>query len=283
MPKKDDNKMGATVDTGAKKVKKSAEKKSGTHKTAQKHVVSGMSAVIGEEHQKAKKLKISKHDMKKDELVEASGKIVDYLTGHGNQVLVIAGIVIIVALLTILVNFYSSSKKAKSSALFTQARNLYDLALNETPPSIATLSGSLETFDTLLSNYGDGVEGALGNFYKGNIYFNLQDYDKALDSYSKYLSFKMKNKAYDAIAMTNIAYCYENKNDYEKAIEQFKKITESASGFIKESAFIDLGLAYEKVNKIDEASKLYADFVANYPSSSLVETAQARINSIQAK
>jgi tetratricopeptide (TPR) repeat protein len=291
MPKKDEKNKGekSIKSTTAKSVKsskapsKTAKKKPSKKGGTKKKSGGGISKAIGREHKKAQKIKISRKEMRRDELKETSATILEYLTAHSNKVLTIIGTVIVLLLIVILVNFYKSSRKTVASELFTKARNLYDLGLSETPPSIASLKVSLDMFEGLISNYKGGVEEALAYFYKGNIYFNLQDYENAIQAYNKFLSSDVKNETYMSIAKTNIAYSYENISDFEKAIELFKNISNTSKGFLKKSSLLDLGMAYEKINKDDEAVKVYQDFIKDYPTSILIEKVQERINSIQAK
>lgn len=261
-----------------------ATEKKATHEKhkAKKKSGGGLSDVIASEHKKANKVKISRKDLKKDELAEASSKVVEYLTKQGNNVLIATGTALAIIIIIIIVSLYSTSKEEKANELFTSARNLYDLALNESPPSSTTLKASLEIFENLISSYNGNIEEALAYLYEGNIYFNLQDYEKAIDAYNKFLS-SNKNATYSIVAKTNIAYCYKNMGSAEKAIDLFKNISETSSGYVKESSLLDLGLTYEKINNNGEAVKIYQDFIKNYPTSSLVEKVHERINSIQAK
>ncbi len=265
------------------KAKTAAKKKAAPKSRAKRKTAGGIAGVIGEEHKKARKLKVSRKTIKKDELKEASAKIVDYLTARGNTVLIIAGAIIVLFLVVVLAGFYRSSQRDRASELFGKARNLYDLALSETPPSTATLKGSLEIFDSLADLYESGVEASLANLYKGDIYMNLQEYEKAIESYNKFLASAVKNETYQIIAKTNIAYSYENMEDYDKAIELLKDISSNSSGYILESSLLDLGLAYELANKEPQALAIYQDFLKDYPTSQLIERVQERINTLQAK
>ncbi|MFC1856252.1 tol-pal system YbgF family protein [Thermodesulfobacteriota bacterium] len=261
------------------------EHKSSTKKSSKRKSSSsgGLTGVIAAEHRKANKVKISRKEMKTDELQESSAKLVEYLTKHGNQVLMIAGSIIIVVLFAVVLNFYTQSKRERASEDFTSGRNLYDLAFSETPPSEATLKAAISVFDDIIESSDGGKESALAYFYEGNIYFNLKEYDKSLENYSKFLESDIKNATYAVIARTNIAYCYKNKKEYEKAIEIFSDVSNSSEGYIKESSLMDLALTYEKLDKIDDAVKIYQEFIDNYPTSSLIEKVQERLNSIQAR
>jgi tetratricopeptide (TPR) repeat protein len=285
MPKNEDKAKNKAVSKTTKKGKTSsgAAKKSTEKQKTRKKSAGSIADVIGKEHKKARKLKISRKKIKRDELQESSAKIVEYLTAHSNSVLITAGAIVSLVLILVLFNFYKTSKREGASELFSSARNLYDLALSETPPSNITLDRSLDLFETLIFSYKGEAEAALAHFYKGSIYFNLNYYDKSIEAYNKFLSSAVKNETYNAIAKTNIAYNYKNLNENEKAISLFHEISDSSEGFIKESSLFDLGLTYEQVNKNDEAIRVYTDFIENYPASRLIDKVQERLNSIQAK
>ena len=244
----------------------------------------GLHDAIGAGRKKSRKeVKISRKDMKKDELVEGSAKVIEYLTSHSNQTLYTVGGVIAALLIVVVFNFYTASRRENASELFTSARNLYDLAMNETPPSEVSLKASLEIFNGLINSYKGGSEEALAYFYEGGIYYNLKDYENSINMYDKYLGTSIENSTYEKIAKTNIAYCYKSQGEFDKAIDMFRDISDKSSGYLKESSLFDLGLTLEKAGRKDEAALLYEKFAKAYPESSLIEKVQERINSIQAK
>lgn len=263
---------------------KSDDKVKGTSKKKSKSKSrGGLADAIGTERKKSRKMKINRKALKSDDLQESSARLVAYLTSHSTQTLIIVGTIIVLALSAFSINFYVSSRRDKASTLFTKARNLYDMAINETPPSSATLQASLEIFNGLTNTYSGGTEESIAYFYMGNIYYNLKEYDNAIAMYDNFLKSKSPNDTYVTIAKTNIAYSYKGSGEIDQAIIIFRDIADKTDGYLKESALYDLGLAYEKANKADEALKLYQDFVEKYKDSSLIERVQERLNSVQAK
>ncbi len=273
--------------TVAKKTPTKPRKKSVTKKKS-----GGLSTMIGEEHKKARRVKISRKDLKKDELQEISVQVVNYLTAHGNKVLVIAALIIVVFLTLVLVDMSAKSKKETTSALFTRARQLYSIGAGEADVSTGTLESALADFTNIIKQYPTSVEASLSLYYIANVNYNLQQYEKAIDNYNKFLSTGIKNDTYNLIAKTNIAYSYENLGDYGNAVKILKELYdnlpkktegESSNDYISRSIAWDLGLAYENLKDIPEATAVYQKIIKNYPSSDFAEKAQERINSIQVK
>lgn len=95
----------------------------------------------------------------------------------------------------------------------------------------------------------------------GNCYFDLKDYDKAIENYNsslKYLNKKdISYKIYRTIAWESIGDCYKGKDENKKAIEWYTKVLNDDSKNI--NVIIKLGDIYYYKNNYKFAKKQYED------------------------
>lgn len=90
---------------------------------------------------------------------------------------------------------------------------------------------------------------------------------RALDGASGVLGWSVES----AIANLDLQ---EGKGD--EAVTRLEALSKKADGFLGEQATLDLGLAYETLGRKDDALRVYADFVARFPTSTRTEEVASR-------
>ena len=99
---------------------------------------------------------------------------------------------------------------------------------------------------------------------KGNEQFKKKNFDEAIKFYEEAKELYPKEMVY----YLNMARCYMEKKDYDKAIELCKYVTEKTTDFERRStAFGIIGYAYENQKKIDESIKAFEDSLMEKPDS----------------
>ena len=99
---------------------------------------------------------------------------------------------------------------------------------------------------------------------KGNEQYKLKNFDEAIKFYEEAKELYPKEMVY----YLNMARCYMEKKDYDKAIELCKYVTEKTTDFERRStAFGIIGYAYENQKKIDESIKAFEDSLMEKPDS----------------
>lgn len=98
---------------------------------------------------------------------------------------------------------------------------------------------------------------------KGNIFSQLRQYNKALESFKKALEYAEEDL--DDIYLS-IAFEYTNIGNYIQAIAHLKKaLLENPEN---ESALFELAFCYEITGKAEESIQYYSEFIDNHPYSS---------------
>ncbi|MBQ3923271.1 MAG: tetratricopeptide repeat protein [Spirochaetales bacterium] len=123
-----------------------------------------------------------------------------------------------------------------------------------------------ESFDKAVQIF-DEAEAAypnsyLPNSYKGDLYKKYDLYKSAIGEYEKALKKQTKSiTLYD-----DLAECYSNQGDEEKAIEIYKRAL--AQVYNSSDLYNSLAWSYIKTNRIDESLSTLKTALDNYPNSS---------------
>jgi len=100
-------------------------------------------------------------------------------------------------------------------------------------------------------------------YTKGNIYSQLRQYNKALETFKKAAEYAEDDRIDDVYL--NIAFEYTNLKNYSEAIIYLKKaLLENPEN---ESALFELAFCYEITENTDESIKYYSEFIDKYPYS----------------
>ncbi len=96
----------------------------------------------------------------------------------------------------------------------------YQVAINGLPEK------NIPGLQTIADNYGSTKTGNLAKFYLANSYFNLQNFDKALEL------FESVSTSVDLVSISAIAgeaSCYEAKGDFAQAAKYYEKAGKKSS------------------------------------------------------
>lgn len=109
---------------------------------------------------------------------------------------------------------------------------------------------ALDDFDQCLSLQEDY---ALAYKYRGNLYYDESNYEKALENYEKYSQYDSDITSSEFYYRKG--YCYNEFDKYDDAIASLKKAVELKSNYT--SAYNELGYAYLKQENREDALKTF--------------------------
>jgi tetratricopeptide (TPR) repeat protein len=95
----------------------------------------------------------------------------------------------------------------------------------------------------------------------GNRYYDLGQYEKAVDFYRQSLSIRPRDPSVE----TDLATCYHNLNQEDKALEILNKVLEYSPGFSQAMFNKGIVLIYGKKNTID-GIKVWEDLLQSDPN-----------------
>lgn len=116
----------------------------------------------------------------------------------------------------------------------------------------------IKQYKNLSSKYSESEASILSNYRLGNLFFKKNDFDSAIHSYEKFIADAADRNDFKVLSYSGLAYCYEAKKDYKKALQALQQAEKIESGknfgtFI----YRDMGRIYEEMNNRGEALKFY--------------------------
>ena len=165
------------------------------------------------------KKKISKKVIKEDSIVTTYFKAQSWYDENKKRLSTIGSVVIVVA---VALWFYSNNVRGNNERATTELARVftyydngqYLIAVNGIPEK------NIAGLQSIVDNYGSTHVGNLAEFYLASSYYNLQEYDKALEHFKGYGG---GSPLLESSASAGIGACYEAKGDFKKAAENYEK------------------------------------------------------------
>ena len=228
-----------------------------------------------------RKIKVSKKKVKEpDEFISTSSLIINYVKNNYRNIIPVAAVVLIVAIITVGWFYYSSKREKEAAHLFYQSKQLYNSSKNiqnNYQSVVERYRLSLGKFEDIRNEY-SGTSSAIESlFYIGDCHYNLREYDKAVDNYEQFLNISRKGNYLRYFAFEGLGYCYEEKGDYEKALEHFTKSMEEGGIDIKELAYLNIARCYEALNNKAKALEFYKKLIDDQNNSIFSELVQNKV------
>lgn len=117
----------------------------------------------------------------------------------------------------------------------------------------------------IVDEYGGTRPGEIARLYLANSYYALGDYDKALENYKK---ISVDDRLVAASAYAGAASCFEAKNDYEEAGAYFEKAAKKDMTMIQAPGNLQRAAwDYAKAGKKEKAVELLQMLKKEFPNS----------------
>ncbi len=133
------------------------------------------------------------------------------------------------------------------------------------------------SFQVVIDEHPGTVAASKAAYFAGNINYEAGQYREALEYYRAGAAPGKKNYSV-LLCMQGEATCYEQLEEYEKAVEVYLTILEKFSeSFLVPEIHYSLGRLYEELDKAEEAEAAYELVVSKYSWSSWSELAEKKL------
>jgi len=134
---------------------------------------------------------------------------------------------------------------------------------------------------SIIENHGRTGAGNLARFYAGNAYFELGQYDKALEMYQ---AFEKEENFIGASAYAAKAAIYESRAEFDKAGDAYVNAAEQHQSELRTPEYLlDAAQAYEEAGNASRAEELYNRILADFDESSAAPQAEIFLARLQAQ
>ena len=227
--------------------------------------------------------KIIKKKLKEpDEFISFTEKAFIFITHHFKSIAV-GGIIILVLVLSIFFFLrWENKNEENANQMLSLAIETYQIVSGPYQEGLLEdHRNALEKINEVINKFPRTSSGKLSILYKGNLHLRLGEVDEAIKAYESFIQKAGKEKLYRLFAMEGLGYSYEEKKDYDRAINAYQKIFQLGEDFQSANVYLGMGRCYEKLGKNQEALENYKNFLKVSPKSSITYMILRKISHLE--
>lgn len=207
----------------------------------------------------AAKKRIRKHDLKEDRFVTTTFQLTSFVREHQNSFLTALAALVVLVIVVLVYNSSRSRTQETAMRLAGEANIAYQRA---------NFGEAMQRYQALIDQHGGTQEASMATFFLGDIYLKMDDYQKAIESFQIYIDKNRRDELMTTSALTGIAACYEQLDQYAQAGEFYmKSVEEFPDFFAAPEALMNAGRSYSSAGEVDRAKEAYQKLIDNYPES----------------
>lgn len=215
-------------------------------------------------------VKISKKDLKEDELRSFGTRAYDYIQKHQKPIMIVLAAICVVLIGLKIYSIQKRSVLRETNLLFTEATNSFQMGLMAENPEerVSNLNRCIENCKRIISDYGSSDIANYAHYLQASAAFfkssSATDYDEAIRMFNDYIE-QVNTNNEKAMGYVGLGYCYENKyflsedpqilalavKAYENAIEKGNNLAVGAEAKLCKGRLLELQY------KDDQAALLY--------------------------
>lgn len=208
-----------------------------------------------------------------DQIEQYATRIREFVIANQKAIIFAAAAVVLIAVLITGVIFFQKRAEESAQALLGDAlARMESIQRGQAPET--SYEELKPAFKEIVEKYGstDAAKAALLKY--AELSYQTGDYETAIDMYQEALDAYGKDQALRALILNGLAYAYEEKQDYDQALQYFNRIVKNGSGAMKAQALFNLGRIYGKAGQPDKQREVYERLVSDYPDSMYFQLAK---------
>ncbi len=216
-----------------------------------------------------------------DEFISTTARTIQFFRDHERQITRAAVAVLVVIAIGAAAIYYLRSKEDRALSAQSQGLQIYqeaNRAILENPAADKKedFKKATDKFREALSLYRWGGTAQFSELYIGNCHFALKEYDQALAAYSRCLEGPFR-----PFALNGLAYAFEAKGDFGKALENYQKSSEDKGNPFQLEGMVGSARCYENLKQKPKALEMYQKALAQFPKSPMAEFLQWKVNELK--
>jgi len=203
--------------------------------------------------------KLTKKELEQpDEFHTMGWRALQYLSEHRDKFYLAGTIILMIIILAGGWYWYRSNYEQKAQNLYSAAYTTYAVQGQSSEAMRGLYLKAIGMYTELLETYPNSHAAKLCHYNLGNLYFKVDNMQKAIESYKAFLVRSKKDDMLRALTYQGLGYCYEEEKDYDNALENFNESNDRLKGTqIENMNHISIARVYEKMGKDKESLEYY--------------------------
>jgi tetratricopeptide (TPR) repeat protein len=219
---------------------------------------------------------IRRQDLKKDEVVETVETLVDEIQRHRTTILAVVGLLVLVVGGGMIWSRQSRNTMLENTRLLRGAHEALSFAVNVEDPDQRRrdLQTAADSLQPLVDKRGDSPAGLHALYLQGDIYFTMEDFDRAAATFERYIqqADAAEDRARGEIALGQVlesqSFVDDDPAKLAAALDRFERAAAGApaESYLHYHALLNQGRALELQGEDDRALSVYRTIVENRPA-----------------
>ncbi len=227
----------------------------------------------------AKRIRISKKKLKEpDEFISTAARIITWT--RENLRLITIGI-LICTLIAVSIVFWRIRTKNRQAEALNSFHRVSEILMSDEDPSSRPYQEAMDEIERIQGEYPHTDAGQLAQLQMGQGFLKLKQYDRAVETYRKFLDSNSGERLYRLFALHNLGYAYEGQGDYQNALDSFQGLVDMGESFLQPWGYLNIGRCYEKLGKREDALDNYRMFLERFPDSTMTPMVKHKIGVLE--
>jgi tetratricopeptide (TPR) repeat protein len=236
--------------------------------------------------------RLTRQDMKRNELSTALGKGYDYAESHGRTILIAAGTVLALAVLAGLFYMYRSSQAEKANTALAKAIEVYQAPIDPAAPKpddpvnptfadeAARQAKAKALFQDLYDRHGSTVAGEVASVYLAQIAMAENQPDRARELWNAFLDDNGEHLLAGQTRVNLLRLDRSQGKAQEVADTLTAMLDEAEPPLPMDVILSELAATQEQLDKTQEAVQSYQRILDEFPQSPYAREARERIGAL---
>jgi tetratricopeptide (TPR) repeat protein len=216
-----------------------------------------------------------------DEFISTTGKVIQYVRGHQRLLMRAALILLLIIVAGASAFTYLRWQEGKALALQLEGLKIYQVAYQASLENPAAekkeeYRKALDKFKESIAIYGWGKTAQMTRIFIGNCYAALKEYDLAQAAYSQ-----SQEGPFRPVALNGLAYLFEARGDYSKALEYYQKNMEESTNPYRLDSFMGAARCYEILKQTPKALEVYEKALPQASKTALADFIRWKIGELK--
>jgi len=212
------------------------------------------------------------------------GRMMEFGKTYQNQIVAAVATLLIVVVAIYGVIYFKNKAEDKAAVMLGNALAKYSSILYRDPnilnpeaPTFVEYEDVKKNFKKIVDKYSTTGSGKIAVVHYADLCYLTKNYDEAIKTYNRALNAFGDKTEFKSLILNGIAYAYEGKKDFDKALTYFEKIASDEDAVMKDQAFFNLGRIYESLGKVKLMKAAYNRIVSEYPDSMYFDLAREKV------